>query len=134
MRSYEQSIELLFSVSMEWFDTRIKVDDENVTSDQLDGKESIVNLLSTNDKIWYPDLYMMNSREIHFPRLTWEPQYFRFYRFGKVSTTILVRANIECPMNFLNYPVSFSMQRLIIELIDNQFHISFSSLFLLPTF
>ena len=97
---------------MEWFDTRIKVDDENVTSDQLDGKVSIVNLLSTNDKIWYPDLYMMNSREIHFPRLTWEPQYFRFYRLGKVSNTILVRANIECPMNFLNYPVSVSMQRI----------------------
>ena len=104
--SYEQSIELLLCISMEWFDTRIKVDDENVTSGQLDGKVSIVNLLSTNDKIWYPDLYMMNSREIHFPRLTWEPQNFRFYRFGKVSTTILVRANIECPMNFLNYPVS----------------------------
>ena len=92
---------------MEWFDSRIELNmtDLDVASNRsLDGPP-LVTVQSFMDTIWYPDLYVLNSRKVTFPKLTKKPKFLGFHGSGKVSSNILTKAIVGCPMNYIKYPV-----------------------------
>ena len=92
---------------MEWFDSRIELNMTglDMASKSLDGPP-LVTVQSSMDMIWYPDLYLLNSRKVTFPKLTKKPKFLGFHGSGKVSSHILTKAIVGCPMNYINYPVS----------------------------
>ena len=83
---------------MIWFDSRIKVD--------IKDTEEYANLYrDQTEKFWFPDLYILNSKDVSVPKLTLDPTYLRIFRNGLVSYSISKEVQTVCPMNFINYPV-----------------------------
>ena len=95
-----QSIQILFGLKMQWVDSRVSA---NLTSSNKDHIQIPGHI---KDSIWFPDIFILNSRKVEVPTHTWEPKYTHVFQNGKILTSILTRAEIGCPMNFLDYPVS----------------------------
>ena len=85
---------------MQWVDSRVSA---NLTSSNKDHIQIPGHI---KDSIWFPDIFILNSRKVEVPTHTWEPKYTHVFQNGKILTSILTRAEIGCPMNFLDYPVS----------------------------
>ena len=96
-----QSVELLFGLKLHWIDNRLNA---NIT-----GNQTYISLTGgIKGRLWFPDIYIINSRHVEIPTHTWEPSYARIHKDGNVIFSILTRAVVGCPMNFEYYPVSFS--------------------------
>ena len=85
---------------MQWVDSRVSANLTNSSKDHIQIPGHI------KDFIWFPDIYILNSRKVEVPTHTWEPKYTLVFQNGEILTSILTRAEIGCPMNFLDYPVS----------------------------
>ena len=99
IKGYLQIISILLGFKMLWLDSRIIVD--------IDQRKEYAQLSrDQKDNFWFPDLYILNSKDVNVPKLTLDPIYLRLFKNGIISYSISKEVNTVCPMNFINYPVS----------------------------
>ena len=88
---------------MVWMDSRIIVDIDK-------SKEYALLVRDQRDNFWFPDLYVLNSKDVSVPTLTLDPTYLRLFEDGAINYSISKEVKTVCPMNFIDYPVSLYLQ------------------------
>ena len=108
----EQSLRLDATFRFSWRDTRIKGNPKNDDEDYV-----MINpdLSKISEKIWMPDVFIDQAKEIHTRNLHLTPSSIRIYPDGTIRYAARKTFDVACMMHFHQFPMDAHVCHLIIH-------------------
>ncbi len=105
-----QMISVAIILRLEWNDTRVNV--------HLPEDDTMGYVLRTRDSVedlWFPDVFVANTKDVRMPSFGISPQYLRIYPGGYMIHSSLSNFDLHCSMDFVRYPVDIQECDIVFE-------------------